>query len=222
MTLVVYKNNELAADSRGSTEIERTDGHCAKCSAPVNKVVVNNKEKIKLPQDVEVKYMGETVLATGKAGNAHFTTSMINYLFAGKDIHEIYGQHTSLIMGEPLGAVIMIVTSDKVIVLRSYNPTGPSKRKMRDFHIQTFGRNETVMIGSGATEGRVIDKLTGGLLSAKEIIELTKEHNDSVGGDVKFHDFTETKKCMRKFVPENTRFTKSKILEAIKSIPPIE
>lgn len=221
MTLVVYKNNELAADSRGSTEIERSDGHCAKCSAPVNKVVVNNKEKIKLPQEVEVKYMGETILAVGKAGNAHFTTSMINYLYAGKDIHEIFGQHSSLIMGEPLGAVIMIITSSKVIVLRSYNPAGPNKKKMRDFHTQTFNRNETVMIGSGAVEGRVIDKMTGGLLSAKEIIELTKEHNDSVGGDVKFHDFTESKKCIRLFMSDKTRFTKAKILEAIKGISEI-
>lgn len=217
MTLVIYKNNIIAADSRGTIKMERVQGNCVHCDTPVEKAVNHDKNKIRLITK-EIQYRGSKVLAVAGSGNAGFTTAMINFLIDGEDIHRIFKQHCSLLKEEPLTAAFLIVTVDEVHILRTYNPKETSKRRIRDFFAESFKRHETAMIGSGAYEARILDKFTNSELSATELIELTKEHNDSVGGNIYFHDFTAGVPDLTKFNSAATRFTKSKIVDAIKSI----
>lgn len=220
MTLVVYKNHVIAADSRGSVTNNIPKGSCAHCSNEVGRIVNDAKDKIKVSLTDDINYRGSKVLAIAGSGSSSFTAGMKTELLKGSDIESLFTLHCRLLGDSPPAtASLLIVTESNVFVLRTYDPEGRSRTKIRKYHITTHELNETVMIGGGREQGEVIDNITGKLLHPAEIIELVKESNQSVGGPVFYHNLKHNRVDQHKFDPQTARFTKSKILEAIESIP---
>jgi hypothetical protein len=95
MTLIVYKNNMLAADTRGTfSHSHRESGEtCAHCGE-VAQVVDDKGNKITFPSpDKDLKFRGSKILAIGQAGNRSLSKRLVALIMEGKDLEEAYRNH---------------------------------------------------------------------------------------------------------------------------------
>jgi hypothetical protein len=95
MTLVVYKDGVLAADSRGTVMGDIFDEHdrCAHCGEEAH-IVNDTGNKITLaPADKEIKFRGSKVLAIGQAGNKMLSQRIVGMIMKGKDLEEMFANY---------------------------------------------------------------------------------------------------------------------------------
>lgn len=193
MTLIIYKNNVLATDSRKTmTVVEKNNKCCIKCNHPANIGVDDTINKIvAVPKHSNIKFRNSKILAIGGSGDSPLILLFQRHLINGRNIESMFENYCALTTTPPKIASILIVTEKNVFVLRTYDPdeSSDAKKRIRNFFISTSSRTDTVMIGSGRGDARAIDIYSDKVLSGPELIYHVKLMNDTVGGPIKFVTF---------------------------------
>lgn len=180
MTLVVYKNKMLAADTRASLSATLFDNNdkCSSCGKDAH-VVDDTAKKIMLPpSDKEIKFRGSRVLAVGQAGNQALSIRLRDALMAGEDIEEIY-RHYQIIHGPSAENKVtssFLICCDDV----NYGVRIPSKGKLE---VSKFTLDKIAAIGSDLKVVEWLDVLVP-TSTASTLINLVMAKNKSVGGPV--------------------------------------
>ena len=181
MTLVVYKNNILAADKRQSTFCgHQKSGRCANCgekSTSVNDSVF----KIRLGTK-NSKFRGQAVLAYSAAGDAELLRRISGLVSHGANIEEAY--ETYLKIAGPAerntSCTLMLICETK-----SYIVVVPGKGPL---HIDEYERDQPLYIGSGSRAAQALDKALDP--TPAELINMVMAVDKGVGGDVEYIDLS--------------------------------
>jgi ATP-dependent protease HslVU (ClpYQ) peptidase subunit len=186
MTLVVYKNNMLAADTRATHNCTSTRNNtCAHCG---EKAISVNDNKLKIHVFVgkrEINFREDKLLAMASAGEAELINRIQRMIGYGKNIEEAYknyldihGQHndnkttcTSILVGVNKNYILQIP-------------------KRGDLVVEEKSKDEFLAIGSGSHSAQWINKLLP-YLDASAIINLAMHDDLSVGGNIQRIDFTQ-------------------------------
>ncbi len=179
MTLVIYKNGTIAADTRTSINCSHREGsQCAHCGKDTESVR-DTSQKIKL--GFGKKFRGETIIAMGSSGNTEMIARVRNIMRHNLDIEEVY-KHYQILHGtqqtNPLRCTFMFICETN-----NYTVSIPEKGELL---VKQHPKDKPLFIGSGQTAARTFDDVTNA--SACILINLVMAKETSVGGEIDYID----------------------------------
>jgi len=186
MTLIVYKDGILAADTRAThrcgAQHETNCAHCGKGATAVN----DNKQKITLlsQRKTSVMFRGEKVNAVASSGSVHLINRIQRIITSGKDLEAVYENYLSVFGAneEQNGS------STTVLICETHNYVVQAPRK-GELEVEQIEKDKFITIGSG-TDGAVWVKTLHPHLSAPSIINVVMHKSVGVGGEIDFIDFS--------------------------------
>lgn len=214
MTLVIYKNNTLAADSRSTIgrnqhESNTKCGHCGKDAHLVDdskgKIVVASKNKA-------VNFREDRLIALAGSGNTSVIKKLQDVIMSGKDVEEVYQNFLLLSTRDLELAALMLICEKQNYILR----VGSEPRKLT---VKIHEKSETIMIGAGRYPARSLDHVSGNVLSPMELITLAMGTEDGVGGPVRYVDIIDNQAAdIKIFDPEASNVSVDNIKAAFAGI----
>jgi hypothetical protein len=187
MTLVVYKNNILAADTRTSTRtLAHHKNHCAHCGG-ANKPVNDDTNKIMLvrsrDENKKSTFRGDTILAFAGAGNCDLLGRIKRIIRMCWNLEEMYTSymmiHGSAEEKKHTCTVILICEKKNYVIVLP---------KVGGLEVTEHTRDEFLAIGSGSHSAKWINNLLP-TANAPYIVNMAMYKDTSVGGDIHFADF---------------------------------
>lgn len=213
MTVIIYKDGQLAADSRESTRlIEHKNCHCIKCGASVEEgVVCDIVEKIQVvPKDKVYMFHNTRVLAYAGSGDTHSIAKLQKVIENGWDIIQAY-QHFNALSTSNMKSCRLLLVGEHDNRIVKISEEGLSS--------VTYLKTQTLQIGSGEWEAKFYRHITEDRLTASEYIHLVKDLDDSVGGNIRFVNIDGTNVSeIKTFDPSSMIVTNSSIQKAIAGI----
>lgn len=190
MTLIVYKNRQLAADTRTRHSCahtrDTTCGHCGEKAVAVK----DNRRKLSLARSNEktpAMFRGEKVLAVSGAGCVPLIDRYKRVLLSGQNLEEVHKSYLSLyghntINDDTCTILVIGENSNHIIDVR---PSG-------DLLITQHDQDQFLVLGSGSTAAKWINHLMP-WMNADDIVNMAMEDNVGVGGNIHRIDFTKEK-----------------------------
>lgn len=180
MTLVVYKNNVLAADARAtvSGSIFDPDDKCVNCGADAHLVDDTAMKITVVPNGKDIQFNGSKVLAVGQAGAQELSKRLVAALLEGKDIKQIYEGYQVI-----QGPMESKYTSALLICCEDVNYTVRMPPK-GNLLIKKLSKGKMACIGTDLKAVEWINELLPDDTSASAIISLTMLKNKGIGGPI--------------------------------------
>lgn len=220
MTLVVFKNGVLAADSRSGTTLRSpttANACCPKCEERIDKVVKDEKVKIRLLNNKNYKFRGDIIRAYAAAGNVPQIDRFNDLIDAGKDIDESFEVFKLLYTGSDAVVVsLILVGTDHLWTIRFSLGSRRANMEVTKTNFQPY-----VSIGSGGTGASWINHFAGGSITAQEVVMLVKQNEHTVGGSIHYVNFNVEEAnayTIRTFDESTSPYTLENIYDALAGI----
>lgn len=196
MTLVVYKNKKLAADTRTthscSTHVGQKCAHCGEDASAVNdgaiKIYRTNAKH-------QPKFRDDEIVAYGSAGDVAFIDKIRPILRRGSmNLEDAFNMYKAINPRARHGSrentqSCTFLLVGKKLVYRVRMSTG------NQFDVDDFPLDGFVAIGSGTTAAGWINRLVP-TLDADSIINLVMAHGTDVGGNIDVIDLTKPEEIL--------------------------
>jgi hypothetical protein len=185
VTLIIYKNNTLAADTRGTLQ----DPHaphglkCAHCNEPAFDVIDNSDKLVLIPVDKEIRFQGSKVLAIGQAGNRELTKRLINLVLKGDDLQDAFRAYAAF-HGNTEHRVtgsLLFCTVDGPYMFDMQKKGAPIIKK--------YAKGDFITMGSARHVAEWLNALIPDA-SASHLINLVMARDKTVGGIIHEIDLT--------------------------------
>lgn len=217
MTIVIYKNNVLATDSRiSNTAIadHRCRG-CPECNAIVDRLVADDKCKINLiDKEKEYFFRNDRILAYAGAGEVATIDAFKNIIDQGMDIEETFKSFSMLHVGSGRPNMSMLLVG----VLSVWGIYIEKRDKLELRVKQTTREGKPLIIGSGYNGYEWVNHLTGGVLSPPDMISIIKTREKTVGGDIHYIDFNNIDPVIQTLDESTVKFTLERFRSMTKTI----
>lgn len=196
MTLIVYKNKQLAADTRGtlkSTHSNRSIHTCAHCGKPA-KVVNDKSNKIHLFDSEFIRFRGDQILTVATAGNSNLSNRFIKIIEEGKDLEQVYQNYLS-VHGDEEGRILSCTL---LISCKHKNYLFDAGGQNNKLSITEHELDDWLYVGKSSEGAEWISRLMPNL-SAAMIINLAMAVDDGVGGQIEELDLCASPRQLKTF-----------------------
>jgi hypothetical protein len=186
MTLIVYKDGVLAADTRAthhcSSHNDTNCAHCGKKATAVN----DTEQKISLTvgRKAIATFRGEKVLVMASAGHVGWLNRIQRIISSGKNLEEVFENYLSVngTNSERDGNCMTVLICET----SNYSIRVPRKGSLV---VEKVEKDKFILIGSGAEAASWINRLLPHL-TAPQIVNLAMHKEVSVGGEIDFVDLS--------------------------------
>ena len=209
MTLIVYKNGILAADTRTSVVNRKPDIYtCGHCGEKEKRVMDSGKKLHVFSADDPVYFKEQRVIAVAIAGLAKKTDALVRLLYAKQDIEDVYKHYLEFQDSPEIGkSSLLIVCENNFFVINAIN---------RDpLTVEKHPLDENYALGSGSSGAHWLHTLHPDL-PAEIIINLVMAKERSVGGNIEFIDINKTPNEIQTFNKFNSKALLTKFVKMAK------
>jgi hypothetical protein len=214
MTLVVYKDGVLAADSRASLLNKRSKPHtCGHCGNKEN-LVLDNSNKITLFNgDQPIIFKEQKIIAVAEAGATRRTGTLIALLKAGEDIEVAYNHYLAFHDATDLADS---GSSSTLLIVCEHNFFTVKAIRKEKLAIEKHPLDKYQAIGSGADAANWLHALNPDL-PGTVMINLVMARDESVGGMIQFVDIVNSPKELMTFMKQEPAELLGKVATAFAS-----
>lgn len=191
MTLIVFKDNVLAGDSRSTRSMPADVGGdpytCGHCSKPASVVRDATDKLVLLRSKHKPAFRGDKILAFAAAGETSIIANMRSIIRYGKNIEEVYENYRSIhgTFEENKTTCTMLLVCEN----KNYTVRIPRKGKLI---VKEYDKKDFIAIGSGQVAAQWINRLIPNIPAPLIINMVMIEGVDvGVGGDIRQIDFND-------------------------------
>jgi len=189
MTLIVFKDNVLAGDSRSTRSIPPEVGGepytCGHCSKPASVVRDATDKLVLMRSKHKPSFRGDKILAFAAAGETSIIANMRSIIRYGKNIEEVYENYRSILgtFEENKTTCTMLLVCEN----KNYTIRIPKKGKLI---VKEYEKKDFIAIGSGQVAAQWINRLIPNITAPLIINMVMVEGVEvGVGGDIRTIDF---------------------------------
>jgi hypothetical protein len=185
MTLIIYKNGILAADSRGTSTLTKSNnvhtcGHCGEAARLVDDSA--NKLTLIKPEE-DIMFRGDKLRGIGRSGFRPLSERLIKIIMSKKDVEAVYNDYLLVVGKDNVtdNNAGLLLVGEESNYLVSANAKG-------ELSVEVCEHSKFLAIGSGVEVAEWLNLLMP-TTDPAVIINMVMLKEKYVGGDIKVLDF---------------------------------
>lgn len=192
MTLIVFKKNILAADTRTthmcSAQRNNVCAHCGKGASSVNE----KAKKVHIAKE-GTKFRNDVILAHAAAGDVELINRIRDVLDNKFDIEQIFAGYLAIhgMNTRNSDGCSFLLIGEKKNYTFTISTNGGKLRVIE------YTKEQEVFIGSARVAARWVNEITQA--SAMSIINIVMAKDDSIGGEIDYVDFRAEKPEVKRY-----------------------